>query len=273
MRERALLFFGGVAFGTAAIFVKFCSITPPYITLFRFLFAGLVLLLIGRVIRKEANNKNSHNNPNFISLRKLVLPSLFLSLHMVLFVFSVFLTAIAASTILVSTSPIFAMIFKRRVDLFVIVAILGIVIMNLNSPFGSIVGNLMAIISALSFALYTYFLSKIQYDFFTVTPRIYIISSAFMIPVLPFFSMGNFNLETLMAILGLVFIPTIIGHGSVIYSANKVPISLVTSAELIEPVVATLLAFVLFSQVPSLEEIVGGVLTLISLFFAFRRRD
>ncbi|AAY81125.1 DMT family transporter [Sulfolobus acidocaldarius] len=271
MRERALLFFGGVAFGTAAIFVKFCSITPPYITLFRFLFAGLVLLLIGRAIRKQGNNKNSHNNP--ISLRKLVLPSLFLSLHMVLFVFSVFLTTIAASTILVSTSPIFAMIFKRRVDLFVILAILGIVIMNLNSPFGSIVGNLMAVISALSFALYTYFLSKIQYDFFTVTPRIYIISSAFMVPVLPFFSMGNFNLETLMAILGLVFIPTIIGHGSVIYSANKVPISLVTSAELIEPVVATLLAFILFSQVPSLEEIVGGVLTLISLFFAFRRRD
>ncbi|TRM80439.1 EamA family transporter, partial [Sulfolobus sp. D5] len=46
MKEKVILFLGGVAFGTAAIFVKLTSLSPPYITFFRFILAGLILLPI-----------------------------------------------------------------------------------------------------------------------------------------------------------------------------------------------------------------------------------
>ncbi|SAI86723.1 DMT family transporter [Saccharolobus solfataricus] len=259
MRDKIILFLGGIAFGTAAIFVKFCSITPPFITFLRFLIAGILLLPF--VLKRRRK----------IFLKRFILPSLFLSLHMLFFVSSVFLTTIASSTILVSTSPIFAMLFKKKIDPFIIMAILGIFVMNFNTSFGYIFGNILAILSAISFAIYTYLLSRLNYDFLSTIPIIYLISSIFMIPVLPFYGLGDINLTSILAVLGLVLVPTLIGHGSVIYTANKLPISLVTSAELIEPVVATILAILIFHQIPDIQEIVGGTITLISIYFAFRR--
>ena len=260
MKEKVILFLGGVAFGTAAIFVKFCTITPPLITFLRFLLASIVLFPF-RLKRAKRN----------LGFKYLIIPSLFLSLHMVFFVASVFLTTIAASTILVSTSPIFAMIIRKKFDLLIFIAIIGIIIMNYTTTLGYLIGNILALTSAISFALYTYFLSKINYDFLSTSALIYLVSSLFMIPILPFYGIGNFNLVSLLAILGLVFIPTLVGHGSVIYTANKLPISLVTSSELIEPVVATILAFFIFKQIPTIQEIIGGGITLVSIYFAFRK--
>ncbi|TRN03176.1 EamA family transporter [Sulfolobus sp. F1] len=261
MKEKVILFLGGVAFGTAAIFVKLTSLSPPYITFFRFILAGLILLPIRKKVK---NNTNT-------SIKLLIIPSLFLALHMLFFVSSVFLTTIAASTILVSTSPIFAMLLRKRFDVFIITAIIGIIIMNYTTSFGSLLGNMLALLSAICFALYTYFLSKVEYSFLSTAPFIYILSSSFMIPIIPFFSIGEVNLVSILAILGLVLIPTLIGHGSVIYTSNKLPISLVTSAELIEPVVATILAYLIFNQVPSFQQIIGGALTLVSIYFAFTK--
>ncbi|MEM3951467.1 DMT family transporter [Saccharolobus sp.] len=258
MRDKIILFLGGIAFGTAAIFVKFCTITPPLITFMRFSIAALVLLPF------------SHKRKRRLNIRYFIIPSLFLSLHMLFFVTSVFYTTIAASTILVSTSSIFAMILRRRIDLFILIAILGIVVMNVSTSFGYLLGNILALLSAVSFALYTFFLSRIEYDFISIVPYIYLLSSLFMVPILPFYGIGDLNLISILSILGLVFIPTLIGHGSVIYNANKLPISLVTSAELIEPVVATLLAIPIFHQIPNFQEIIGGAITLIAIYFAFR---
>lgn len=255
MKEKVILFLGGVAFGTAAIFVRLCTITPPLITFLRFILAGIILF----PFRKNTK----------IRLKSLILPSLFLSLHMLFFISSVFLTTIAASTILVSTSPIFAMILRRRIDMFIIIAILGIIVMNYPINFGYLIGNILALLSAISFALYTFFLSKINYDFLSTAPVIYLMSSIFMIPILPLYGIGKFNLTTLIGIIGLVLVPTLIGHGSVIYTANKLPISLVTSSELIEPIVATILAIFIFNQIPTLKEIVGGSITLISIYISF----
>lgn len=150
-------------------------------------------------------------------------------------------------------------------------AILGIFIMNFNTSFGYIFGNVLAILSAISFAIYTYFLSRLDYDSLSIIPIIYLISSIFMIPVLPFYGLGDINPISILAVLGLVLVPTLIGHGSVIYTANKLPISLVTSAELIEPVMATILAIPIFHQIPDTQELIGGTITLISIYFAFRR--
>ncbi|ARM74668.1 DMT family transporter [Acidianus manzaensis] len=257
MKEKAILFLGGVAFGTAAIFVKFCTISPPLITFLRFVLAGSILLAFSRKGK--------------FKLKYFIIPSLFLSLHMMFFVSSVFLTTISASTILVSTSPIFAMILRRRIDLFILTAIAGIIIINYSVSFGYLLGNVLALLSAVSFAFYTYFLSKLHYDFTSTASFIYLLSSTFMIPILPVYGIGEFNLVSILAVLGLVLIPTLIGHGSIIYTANKLPISLVTSAELIEPVVATLLAIPIFHQIPNIQEIIGGAITLISIYFIFKK--
>ncbi|MCI2415700.1 MAG: hypothetical protein MPF33_10750 [Candidatus Aramenus sp.] len=89
-----LLVLGGISFGTASIFIKFSDLSPGAITFLRFLIAGLVLSL-GRIKLKDVIN---------------FLPyGLLLAVHMVLFVESVYTTFLIDATVLVSTSPIFAL--------------------------------------------------------------------------------------------------------------------------------------------------------------------
>ncbi|WP_457852372.1 EamA family transporter [Saccharolobus islandicus] len=97
--------------------------------------------------------------------------------------------------------------------------------------------------------------------------------SLFMLPILPFYGIHDLNLISIFAILGLVFILTLIGQGYVIYTADKLPISLVTSVELIEPVIVTLLAILIFNQIPNLQKIIGGSITLISIYFILENEN
>nr|WP_308733074.1 DMT family transporter [Sulfolobus islandicus] len=115
--------------------------------------------------------------------------------------------------------------------------------------------------------------SRIEHDFISIIPNIYFSSSLFMIPILPFYGIHDLNLISIFAILGLVFILTLIGQDSVIYTANKLPISLVTSVELIEPVIVTLLAILIYHQIPNLQKIIGGSITLISIYFILENEN
>lgn len=152
-KSYVILIIGGISFGTAAIFIKFSDLTPGAIAFFRFLVAGLILSL-GK-----------------IDLRKIIKYSpfgLLLSLHMITFILGVYNTTIIDATVLVSTSPFFAILlsplskFKaERIDA-VITAIgfSGVLIMNYPLQLGYLYGNIMSLISAFLISLYTTLLRR-----------------------------------------------------------------------------------------------------------------
>jgi drug/metabolite transporter (DMT)-like permease len=84
---------------------------------------------------------------------------------------------------------------------------------------------------------------------------------------------GEFNSESLLALAGLILLPTLVGHTSIIVSSGKVKPQHIETIGLLEPVVATLLAIPFFGQIPTLNEIVGALFVIFSIFIVTVKRE
>ncbi|MCG3108125.1 hypothetical protein L3N51_00406 [Metallosphaera sp. J1] len=261
-----ILILGGITFGTAAIFIKLSEMSPGMIAFARFFIAGLIL------------SRGKLDPRKILSQWKV---GLLLSAHMILFIFSVYHTTIIDSTVLVSTSPLFSLALAplvgipttRKEIITGLVAFLGVVLMNFPVNQGYLLGNLMAIVSAFTIALYTILLSKTgTEDPLLLTSYIYLMSSLFSLPVALLQGPGRIDLPSTLSLLGLIALPTLVGHTSVIYASGHVKPQHIEVIGLLEPVVATLLALPIFNQVPSLLEIVGGGMIVLSISILTWRR-
>lgn len=66
----------------------------------------------------------------------------------------------------------------------------------------------------------------------------------------------------------LAVVPTILGHTVLNWALRYVPASVVSVAFLGEPVVASMLAFLFFGQVPAISTVVGGILVLVGIYLS-----
>src|SRR5262249_35481734 len=71
--------------------------------------------------------------------------------------------------------------------------------------------------------------------------------------------------------LGLAIVPTILGHTILNWAIKHVAASAISTALLGEPVVASLLAWLFYAQVPSAYTVVGGSLVLIGIYLVISR--
>jgi drug/metabolite transporter (DMT)-like permease len=260
-----LLIFGGISFGTAAIFIKICDLSPSAIAFFRFFIAGLIL---------------SFGKINFKQIIKVMPFGLLLAIHMVLFVMSVKITSVIDATVLVSTSPLFAILLyplsrftPTKLEIIsALTAFVGVIILNYPIIPGELEGNIFAIISAFMIALYTIFLSrKDNEDPISLTSAIYISSSIFMVPSIFIGGVGKVNLVSILALVGLIVLPTLLGHTSVIVSSGHVKPHIIETIGLLEPVVASILAIIFFNQIPNIYEIIGSIIIVLSIFIILYR--
>ena len=260
----ALLIVGGISFGTASIFIKFSDMSPPALAFFRFFIAGLILSAF------------SSFNP-----RKVIKYSLFgflLALHMLTFIISVYTTTIIDATVLVSTSPFFVILLSRFTSfkntkkeiIASIVGFVGVILVNFPLTLGYLLGNVIAIVSAFLIAVYTTLLSKVNEDSLSLTSSIYLSSSIFTFPLIFIQGLGKIDLTSILSLLGLIFLPTLIGHTSIVVSSGKVKPQHIEIIGLLEPVTASVLAFFLFNQIPSLYQIIGASLIILAVIYVIK---
>ena len=259
-----LLIAGGISFGTASIFIKLSGMTPGSIAFLRFFIAGLILSL-GKI--------------NVKKVLKYMPFGFLLALHMITFIISVYTTTIIDATVLVSTSPFFVILLSpllkfpvsRRDVLAITTGFIGVVILNYPFQAGYLTGNLIAILSAFLIALYTAGLSRVKEDSLVLTSSIYLSSSIFTLPVFLLQGFGKLDEKSLLALLGLIALPTLLGHTSIIVSSGKVKPQHIETIGLLEPVVATILAIPIFNQIPNVFEIVGSALVILSILLVVKK--
>ena len=70
----------------------------------------------------------------------------------------------------------------------------------------------------------------------------------------------------------LALVPQLVGHSCLNLVLRFIPVTLVSVAILGEPVGATLLGCVILGEMPTLNEITGGILVLGGVFFVMRRK-
>lgn len=269
---------GVVAVSFAAIFIKLSSAPSLIIASYRMLFAFICLLPVvlwryrSELVRISPRNRGL-----------MLLSGLFLAAHFACWITSFRFTTVASSTALVSTQPIFAVVFSyllfkekvtRRQLVAVVIAIVGSIIIGLADAgkglgSASLWGDTLALLGAVFAAGYFLCGRAVRKDV-AVLPYavgVYGISALALLAtsVASHAPLYPYSPRDFLLFLGLAIVCTVIGHSVLNWSLAYLPAAAVGVAVLGEPIGASFWAVVLFNEIPSNGQLLGGSLLLIGI--------
>jgi drug/metabolite transporter (DMT)-like permease len=254
-----------VAVGTSAIMIMYAGSGPLTIAFYRLLFTTLMLVPFVAVYEREAIRNLDRRD-----LLRLAAVGLVLAAHFSLWIASVRMTTVANSVVLVTTHPLFvagisALLLKeyspRYAILGGVVAGIGVVVMFAGDlSTGGLLGDAMAFGGAI--AAGTYIVAgrserrKLPTGTYCIV--VYAFTTIFLLPgaFLESHLVPAANLDWLL-FLAMAAVPGIMGHTFYNYALGHVSAFLVSTSLLGEPVISSLLAAILFAQVPPALSLLG----------------
>jgi drug/metabolite transporter (DMT)-like permease len=260
-----------LAFSTSPVLVLWAAPLSPFeITVGRLGCAALVVWLLALLNRQPCLPKRA-DLPRFAGFGFVT------ALHFLSYIASLNFTTIAHSLAIVYTAPIFVTIFSatllkepipRRKWLGVIVAVSGIGVLAGFEPRldgRMIVGDLLALTSAVTFGLYSVAgrSQRERYGLFTYTGTVYSLAALWALPAaLLALTPAGYQSKSLLALLGAGLIP--LGAGHTLYNAalrrtHATTVNLIATQEVTGGVI---LGALLLGQVPLVNEIVGAGIAL-----------
>lgn len=271
--------------------MRWAGETDPY-----FLAAGRLgvawALLLPFWLRK-GTSLHKLKRENGIEPWAILLSGALLGAHLVLFITSIQFTSVASATVLVTMHPILfivleSVIFKHRFGwrtwLGVMTALSGTFILTLGSESDilaltqgqPLLGNMLAFSAAILFAFYFLIGRSVRQKSTWIDYVFYVYGAAFVTATLLFVFLaeshsGFGGIAWLMVVL-LALGPTILGHGSLNFAVRYYSATALSTLILAEAVLATLLAYVLFQEIPSALTVGGMVVIMggISLTWSTR---
>jgi drug/metabolite transporter (DMT)-like permease len=276
------LFTGVAAVSFAAVFIRLADAPPMVIATYRLVIAAVIMLPVASFRSFKDLGRLSKRDILLVALS-----GLFLALHFGLWITSLSYTSIASSVVLVTSHPAFVavlsyVLWRERLSRLtvagIVIALAGLVVINysgLSFNQESLSGNLLALLAA--FAMGTYLLIggqlRERIDLLSYLTLIY--SGAAVVLLVATLAMGysltGYSGKTYLMMVLLALVPQLIGHSSLNLAVRLVPVTLVSVAILGEPVGATLLGSLILGELPTANEIIGGVLILGGIFIVLRR--
>ncbi|MFN4269405.1 MAG: DMT family transporter [Thermosynechococcus sp.] len=221
------------------------------------------------------------------NLRWAVAAGVALAAHFSLWFTSLNYTSVAASTTLVTTTPIWSALvgylwqgqtLKPRAWVGMAIALGGSALIGSGEPTSAVarnplLGNALAIAAA--WAVNAYFIcgqaaQKAGLAIHHYALVAYATAALVLLPLPPLlgFAYTGWPLKLYGAILLLALIPQLVGHTSLNWGVRWLSPTGVTLLVLAEPIAASLFAFLLFGEVPTTAVITGGSLVLVGLSVA-----
>jgi drug/metabolite transporter (DMT)-like permease len=278
------LVLGVLLVSVGAILVRLAAAPPLAVSFYRMSIASLLLSPFAwRDARQSWPTLSAR--PRLLLLASGVA----LALHFATWIASLSHTSVAASVLLVNTAPLFAIIlslvFLREKPSLVLqiaipLAMVGAALIALgdrgSSP-ASLFGNLLAVAGAVTLATYQVIGRGLRATlplnaymllvWGTATLTLAALVAGFGTPFAPF------PPRTWLAFAALAVIPTLGGHGLTNRALRSLPAPTVGLFLLGEPVIASLLAILLFDETPSTSTLVGGAIILAALALVLTRRE
>lgn len=285
----AVLAVGVVSIASSAILVRFADEGPALaIASWRMVFS--VLLLLPFAIRTVPRQIRAFTAREHLLV---LISGVMLGLHFVAWIESLYLTSVASSTVLVTTSPIFLAIIgffvlKERLPVRVVAAIAisltGSVLIAVGDSVAAdtmpgadpLLGNMLALSAAMLVSVYLLIgrilrqrLSWLGYVF-----PLYLVAAITILLIAWARGTPIFGYSTTFYVLCLMMalFPQVLGHGSFNYAVKFVPAVILGILTLAEPVVASIAAYFLFAEVPFWMAMAGMVLVLMGVALAILRR-
>jgi drug/metabolite transporter (DMT)-like permease len=280
-RQYSVLAVGVISVSFAAVFIRQADAPSLVIATWRMCLAALILAPFA--VKLAGNELRQISGKN---LAMMLLAGGFLALHFGLWISSLSYTSVATSVVLVTATPIFTavasyLLFKEKLTIKIVLGITisigGSILIgygNWSIGTGELLGAGLALAGALAMAAYLLIGRRLRRHTGLLSYSFVTYSSAAIFLLLVTLISGNkltgYSGNTYLMFVLLALIPQILGHSSLNWSLKFMPATMVTIAVLGEPIIATILAFFVLSESPTLIEIIGGVLILGGIFIAFR---
>ncbi len=217
----------------------------------------------------------------------IIVAGIFLGLHFALFYSAVKLTTIASATLFATMAPLFTLIYERFVQkqklalgamMGLWTAIAGaIIIQGAGFEWGTeeTTGNLYALASSAFMSVVLLIGQRLRTELSNILFTRWLYLFAAVTLALIIVSLGvdlKFEIADAKWLLGLVILPTLIGHNSMNYAVKYLRPTIVGSMPFGEPILASILAWLFFGELVAINVIVGGVITLSGLVLLTLKR-
>lgn len=263
-----------IMFSTSPVLVLWAAPLSPFeITVGRLAVATIVVGLLAR-FNRQALWPGRADLPRFVGFGFIT------AIHFLSYIASLNFTTIAHSLAIVYTAPLFVTLFSgwllkepipRRKWVGVVVTVAGIAILAGFEPRldgQMILGDLLALVSAITFGLYSVAgrSQRERYGLFTYTGAVYGLAALWALPAAVLnFTPAGYNARSLLALLGAGLIP--LGTGHTLYNAalrrtHATTVNLIATQEVTGGV---LLGMLFLSQIPQVNEIVGAAVALVGI--------
>ena len=274
-----LLAFGAMLIGFAPIFVKLSMLSSSAISFYRMFLALPFLFLLNYILNKKllfrVNNKKTIFYAAFASVA--------FTTDLTLWHLSMDITSVSNATIIVNSAPIFVAIlsfifFKERLTkgflssfLVTYIGIVGLIYFSNNYLNGKLLGDILCLIAAFFYGIYLLVIAKLGKEnslniifyttffccLFSIIPMM--IEGGNLIPSSSF---EWLNL-TLMA-----FLCQFGGQFFITHAIGKISASGASIGLLMQPLTATILAAIIFSEILTALQILFALISLLGIYLA-----
>jgi drug/metabolite transporter (DMT)-like permease len=273
---------GLVAVSLSAIFIRLADAPGVVVAAYRMLLASLILL--PWTIRALKATPLTRKNAGYATLAGLLLGA-----HFATWISSLSYTSVAASTSLGTTTPVWVALsswtFLGLAPSFtallgMLVAILGGALIGFGGAAGGsssapLLGNTLALFGAVAAAAYLLLGRAAQNRGLSLQAYVgvaYGVAAISLLP-LPFFlgySYSGYSPASYFWILLLALLPQLVGHTAYNYAVKHMDPTGVATVILLEPIGASLLALLVFSEVPPLLTLLGALILLVGVAITTR---
>ncbi len=261
-----LLAFGAMLIGFAPIFVKWSMLSSSAIAFYRMFLAIPFLFMLNYAINKRLSFKVNNKSTIFYT----ALASIAFTTDLTLWHFSMTITSVSNATIIVNSAPIFVailsfIIFKEKLSKgfffsFVITysGIIGLIYFSNNYINGKLLGDLLCLVAAFFYGIYLLIIAKLGREN-SLNIIFYTTFFCCIFSIIPMAVEGGdifptSNFEWLNLLL-LAFLCQFGGQFFITHAIGKISASSGSIGLLMQPITATLLAAIIFTEDEKLNSI------------------
>jgi len=275
----------GVLFGTAAIFIRLLSnMDSLSIALGRTVIASTAIAVMLLIAKPRVQAKTLRD-----LIRLVVVLGILIGMHFLLFASAVKDTSILNATVLVNTTPIFAMIFScvilrtRPSAISVLgasMAFTGMLALSFAETSLGLVGNLRGDIEAMAAAvlegLYLNIGKGVRRKIPALVAMLPIYITAAVLVMGATSAAGRSFAITiepmvLLSLIGLGLLPTALGHTLYFSSLSDLKSFQTAALAMIEPIMASLLGLLIFGEMPGVGFVFGAAMILLGIFLVISK--
>ena len=274
-----LLAFGAMLIGFAPIFVKLSMLSSSAISFYRMFLALPFLFLLNYILNKKFFFR--------VKNKKTILYAAFASLafttDLTLWHFSMDITSVSNATIIVNSAPIFVAIlsfifFKERLTkgfllsfLVTYIGIVGLIYFSNNYVNGKLLGDILCLIAAFFYGVYLLVIAKLGKEN-SLNIIFYTTFFCCLFSIIPMMIEGgnlipSSSFEWLNLIL-MAFLCQFGGQYFITHAIGKISASGASIGLLMQPLTATILAAIIFSEILTSLQIIFALISLFGIYLA-----